>query len=375
MSTGIRRTGIWGKRVVAAALAVLAAGALSAPALAQQKVVHIYNWSDYIDPDVLKDFTKETGIKVVYDTYDSNDTLETKLLAGRSGYDVVVPSASNLAREIKAGALKKLDKAKLPNLTHMWDFVAKGLADYDPGNQYAVNYMWGTTGIGYNVDQIARRLPNAPVDSWDMIFKPEILAKFADCGVNLLDSSDDLIPPALLYLGLNPDSHNVADIAKAGDLLKKIRPFVRKFNSSEYIDGLANGDICLAVGYSGDILQARARAVEAMKGVKVAYSIPKEGALLWFDSFAIPRDAPHTAEALTFVNYMARPEIAARNSNFLKYANGNKASQKLVDPTVLGDPAIYPDEAMLKKLFLTHAYDARTQREATRIWTAVKAGK
>ncbi|MFO1184412.1 MAG: polyamine ABC transporter substrate-binding protein [Bauldia sp.] len=374
MSMGIWTKGIWSKRIVAAVLAGLAA-AVAAPALAQQKVVHIYNWSDYIDPQVLKDFTKETGIRVVYDTYDSNDTLETKLLAGRTGYDVVVPSASNLAREIKAGALKKLDKAKLPNLKNLWDFVTKGLADYDPGNQYAVNYMWGTTGIGYNVDQVAKRLPSAPLDSWDMIFKVEVISKLADCGVNLLDSSDDLIPPALLYLGLNPDSHNVTDIAKAGDLLKKIRPFVRKFNSSEYIDALANGDICLTVGYSGDILQARTRAVEAKKGVKVGYSIPKEGALLWFDSFAIPRDAPHTNEALAFIDYMSRPEIAARNSNFLKYANGNKESQKLIDPTVFGDPSIYPDEAMMKKLFLTHAYDARTQREATRIWTAVKAGK
>src|SRR4051812_1695241 len=211
--------------VAAVALAVPLA---IAPVLAADKIVHVYNWSDYIDPDVLKDFTKETGIKVVYDTYDSNDTLETKLLAGKSGYDIVVPSAANLAREIRAGALRKLDKTKLPNLAHIWTDIAKRMADYDPGNQYSVNYMWGTTGLGYNIDQIKKRMPDAPLNSWDMIFKPEVISKFADCGINLLDSSDDLLSPALLYLGLNPDSHNVADIDKAGALLKKIRPYIQK---------------------------------------------------------------------------------------------------------------------------------------------------
>jgi putrescine transport system substrate-binding protein len=358
-------------RQLAASAAVVFALATSASA--DDKTVNVYNWSDYIDPDVLADFTKETGIKVVYDVYDNNDIVETKLLAGGSGYDLVVPTDSNVARQIKAGTLLELDKSKIPNLTHMWDFITKRLDRYDPGNKFAVNYMWGTDGFGYNVDKIKAIMPDAPVDSWDMIFKPEIVSKFKDCGVYLLDAPEDVLQSALNYLGLNPDSKDPADIEKAGELVKSIRPYIQKFNSSEYINALANGDICLAMGYSGDVLQARTRAEEAKAGVKIAYTIPKEGALMWFDSFVIPKDAPHPDAAYAFINFMEKPENAARNSNYVSYANGNKDSQQFLSDEVKNDTAIYPDQATLDRLFTSTTYEPKVQRLITRLWTNLKS--
>jgi putrescine transport system substrate-binding protein len=350
--------------------------ALTPPsASAQDKVVNVYNWSDYVGEGVLDDFTKETGIKVVYDVYDSNEMLETKLLAGGSGYDIIVPSDRNLARMIQAGVVQKLDKSKIPNLANVWPAIAERLATYDPGNEYAVNYMWGTTAIGYNVDKIKERMPDAPADSWDMIFKPEVIAKFADCGVHVLDSPDDLVPAALNYLGLDPNSKDPGDQQKAGDLLKSVRPSIQKFHSSEYINGLANGDICMAVGYSGDVLQARDRAAEAGTSIDIVYSIPKEGALIWLDAMSIPADAPHVDEAHAFIDFMNKPEIAARNSNFVFYANGNLASQQFLDDAVKSDKGIYPDEVTFAKLYATTAGDPRQQREITRIWTEVKTGQ
>jgi putrescine transport system substrate-binding protein len=348
---------------------------LTAGALAQDRVVNVYNWSDYVGEGVLDDFTEETGIKVVYDVYDSMEMMETKLLAGGSGYDVIVPTDRNLARLLQAGVLMPLDKAKIPNLTGQWDAIARRLETYDPGLSHSANYMWGTTAIGYNVDKIAERMPDAPVDSWAMIFDPEVVSKFADCGIHLLDSADDMIPAALNYLGLNPDSKDPAEIAQAGDLLKSIRPHIQKFHSSEYINALANGDICMAVGYSGDVLQARDRAAEAANNVTIAYSIPSEGALIWMDNFAIPADAPHPDEAHAFIDFMLRPDIAARNSNFVFYANGNKASQAELADEVISDKAIYPDEATLAKLYTTTPSNPRLQREMTRIWTEVKTGQ
>jgi len=355
-----------------ASVAALALMPLAASA--QERVVNVYNWSDYVGEGVLEDFTKETGIKVVYDVYDSMEMLETKLFAGSSGYDIIVPTDRNLARMIEAGLVQPLDKSKIPNLQHQWDVIAKRLETYDPGNTHATNYMWGTTGIGYNVAEIKERMPDAPLDSWAMIFDPNVISKFADCGVQVLDSPDDILPAALNYLGLNPDSKDPAELQRAGDLVKSIAPHVQKFHSSEYINALANGDICLAVGYSGDVLQARDRAEEAGNGVEIAYAIPKEGTLIWLDSFAIPKDAPHPEEAHEFINYMLRPEVAARNSNYVNYANGNLASQELLDEGVRTDPAIYPDEATLQKLYTTTPNDARVQREVTRIWTEVKTG-
>ena len=357
---------------------LLAAAALSIlplAAVAQEQVVNVYNWSDYVGEGVLDDFTEETGIKVVYDVYDSMEMMETKLLAGGSGYDIIVPTDRNLARLIEAGVVQKLDKSKIPNLANQWDVITKELEEYDPGTEHSANYMWGTTAIGYNVDKIEERMPDAPTDSWAMIFDPEVVAKFADCGVHLLDSPDDMIPAALHYLGLDPDSKNPEDIHKAGDLLKSIRPSIQKFHSSEYINALANGDICLAVGYSGDVLQARDRAAEAGNDVVVEYSIPKEGALIWLDSFAIPVDAPHPDNAHAFIDFMLRPDIAARNSNYVFYANGNKASQELIDEEVITDPAIYPAEETVNKLYTTSVSPPRVQREMTRAWTEVKTGQ
>ncbi|MDE1997086.1 MAG: extracellular solute-binding protein, partial [Rhizobiaceae bacterium] len=282
-------------------LARLAATAFAAVSLvtvahAEDKVVNIYNWSDYIDDSILADFTKETGIKVVYDTFDSNETLETKLLAGKSGYDIVVPTADFLQRQIKAGVFQKLDKSKLPNISNMWDMVMKRISTYDPGNEYAVDYMWGTNGIGYNVDKVKQILGTDDKPTLDVIFDPKVAAKFKDCGIYMLDAPKDVIPTALAYLGLDPNSTKPEDFAKAQALLTSIRPFVRKFHSSEYINALANGDICIAFGYSGDVLQARNRAADAKNGVNVDYAIPKQ-AQMWFDVMAIPADAPHVAEA------------------------------------------------------------------------------
>ncbi len=345
------------------------------PAAAEDPVLNVYNWSDYVGEGVLEDFTKETGIKVVYDTYDSMEMMETKLLAGGSGYDIIVPTDRNLARLIQANLVMPLDKSKIPNIANQWDEIARRLETYDPGLEHATNYMWGTTGIGYNVEKIKALMPDAPLDSWAMIFDPNIVSKFKDCGIQLLDSSDDILPAALNYLGLNPDSKDPADLQKGGDLLKSIRPNIQKFHSSEYINGLANGDICMAVGYSGDVLQARDRAAEANNGVTIGYSIPKEGALIWLDSFAIPADAPHPENAHKFIDFMLRPDIAARNSDFVNYANGNKASQEKLDEKVLKDPAIYPSAETLAKLYTTTPNDPRTQREITRIWTEVTTGQ
>lgn len=352
-----------------ALVASLVAGVASA------KEVRIYNWSDYIDEEVLKDFEKETGIKPIYDVFDSYELLETKLLAGGSGYDVVVPTGPFLSRQISAGVFQKLDKSKLPNLKNAWPLIQERTAIYDPGNEYSINYMWGTTGIGYNKAKIEERMKDAPVNSWDLIFKPEIVSKFKDCGIFLLDAADDIIPVALLYLGLDPNSSDPKDLEKAGELLQSIRPNIQKFHSSEFINALANGDICIAVGYSGDILQARDRAEEAKNGVEVGYHIPKEGAQMWFDQMAIPADAKHVEEAHVFLNYILKPEVIAKASNYVNYANGNLASQEFIDPEIKGDTSIFPDEDTLKRLFVKKSYDAKTQRVVTRVWTKVTTGQ
>jgi putrescine transport system substrate-binding protein len=354
---------------------IASAGPLAAQAK-KERVVNIYNWSDYIDPAVIEDFTKTTGIKVRYDTFDSNDTLETKLLTGKSGYDVVVPTAYFLERQIKAGVFQKLDRSKLSNIGNVWPQIAARLSTYDPGNLYAVNYMWGTTGIGFNVKKLREILgPNAAIDSWDMVFKPENLAKFALCGVMMLDSSDDILPAALRYLRLDPNTKDASELEKAADLVAKVRPSVRKFHSSEYLNSLASGEVCFVVGWSGDIKQAQKRGVEAKSGIDIGYAIPKEGAQMWFDNFAIPKDAKNIDEAHEFINYMLRPEAAARNSNFISYANGNLASQPLIDKAIFSDPTVYPDEATMKTLYTIVAHDQKTQRVLNRLWTKVKTGR
>jgi putrescine transport system substrate-binding protein len=363
-------------RIFLITVAALSLG-MSRPASAQSsRVVNVYNWSDYIDPKVLENFTAETGIKVQYDTFDANETLETKLLAGKSGYDVVVPTAYFLERQIKAGVFQRLDKGRLKNLGNVWPEIAKRLAVYDPGNQYAVNYMWGTTGIGYNINAVRKRMgPDAKIESWDIVFRPENLAKFRDCGVQMLDSPDDIIPAALHFLGLNPNSTNPAELDKAAALLEKIRPLVRKFHSSEYLDALAVGEICLVVGWSGDIKQAQKRALETKNGVMIGYSIPKEGAQMFFDNLAIPNDATHIAEAHAFIDYLLRPDVAAKNSDLVAYANGNLASQKFIEKSVLEDKSIYPDFETLSRLYTVGARDQKSQRLVNRLWTKIKTGR
>lgn len=361
------------KGLMAGAAAV---GMMAGAAQAQDRTVNVYNWSDYIDESILEDFTKETGIKVVYDVFDSNEILETKLLAGGTGYDVVVPTGSFLSRQIQAGVFAKLDKSQLSNLDNMWADIEARVEKYDPGNEYSINYMWGTTGLGYNVDKVTAALGDgAPVDSWSLLFDTANLEKLQGCGIHVLDAPTELIPAALNYLGMDPDSKDAGDIEKAGELLKTIRPYIQKFHSSEYINALANGDICLAVGWSGDVLQARDRAAEADNGVNVAYSIPKEGALMWFDQMAIPADAPNMAEAHEFLNFIMRPEVMAKASNYVYYANGNEASKPFLNDDVIGDPAIYPTEESVKNLYTVTAYGPRVQRTVTRTWTAVKSGQ
>jgi putrescine transport system substrate-binding protein len=362
-----------------AAFAATVAGVLAASvsfAQAQQRSVNFYNWSNYMAPGVLEEFTKETGIKVTYDTFDANETVETRLLAGKSGYDVVVPTAYFLQRQIAANIFQKLDKSKIPNLANAWPEITKRLAIYDPGNVFAANYMWGTTGIGYNVKKVQEILgPDAKLDSWSAVFVPENLTKFKDCGIQMLDSADDILPAALNYLGLDPNSTKQADLEKAAELVSKVRPYVRKFHSSEYLNALATGEICFVVGWSGDIKQAQSRAAEAKNVIEIGYGIPKEGAQMFFDNFAIPADAKNVAEAHELINYLYRPDVAAKNSDYLSYANGNLASQKLIDPKIFNDKTIYPDEATLNRLFVITARDPATQRIINRLWTRVKTGR
>lgn len=360
-----------------AAAAALGLALAAGPAGAQDnKELRIFNWSDYVNPEVLDAFKKETGITVVYDTFDQMETVETKLLAGKTGYDLVVVTASFLPRHIPLGLYTPIDAAKVPNLKNAWPEIQQRLSKYDPGNKFAVNYMWGTTGIGYNTAKIKERLGNdAVIDSWSIVFDPEKLKKLSNCGVHVLDAVEEMFPAALRYLGLDPDSKKEADLNKAGELLRKIRPHIQKFHSSEYINALANGDICLAVGYSGDVLQARKRASEARNKVEIAYSIPKEGALMWFDSFVIPKDAGNPDAALKFIDFVNRPDMAAKNSDFIQYANGNIASKPLLSAEVRDNPGIYPPEAVMGRLYTITPYDQKTQRLVNRLWTRVKSGR
>lgn len=349
---------------------------LSALAAKAQGEVRVYNWSDYINPAVLDAFTRETGIKVIYDTFDQMETVETKLITGKSGYDLVVVTASFLPRHIPLKLYTELDKSKLPNLSHLWPDIVGRLAKYDPGNRFAVNYMWGTTGLGYNLKKVREKLgPQAEVDSWSILFDPAKVSKLASCGVHVLDATEEMFPAALRYLGLNPDSKAEGDLRKAADLLAKIKPHIQKFHSSEYITALANGDICLAVGYSGDVLQAKKRAAEAKNGVEIGYAIPREGALMWFDSFVIPADAANKEAAYKLIDYLNRPEVAASNSVFIQYASPNLSAQKHVAPEILKDPGIYPSAETLARLYTITPFDEKTQRVVNRLWTRVKTGR
>lgn len=357
-------------------LAMTLAGAAAGAAQAQEKVLHVYNWSDYIAEDTLENFTKETGIKVVYDVFDSNEVLEAKLLAGSSGYDVVVPSNPFLAKQIKAGVFQKLDKSKLSNWENLDKSLLKALDPSDPGNQYAIPYMWGTIGIGYNVDKVKAVLgDNAPVDSWDLVFKPENIEKLKACGVSFLDSPTEILPAALHYLGYAPDSGKADELKKAEELFMQIRPHVAYFHSSKYISDLANGETCVAIGYSGDIYQAKARAEEAKNGVNVGYKIPKEGAGSFFDMVAIPADAKNVENAHVFINYLMKPEVMASITDYVQFPNANSASTPLVAEAIRTDPGIYPSQEVLQKLYTFPDLDPKTQRAMTRSWTKIKSGR
>ncbi|MGD9294658.1 MAG: polyamine ABC transporter substrate-binding protein [Roseobacter sp.] len=357
------------KLMMSSAVVALTAAAVSADE------VRVYNWSDYIDEDLLEKFEADTGLELVYDVFDSNEVLETKMLAGGSGYDVVVPSGTFLQRQISAGAFQKLDRAKLPNITNMWDAVEARTEQYDPENAYSINYMWGTTGIGANVNKVREVLgDDAPIASLSLVFDPANMEKLAECGVHFLDAPTEMIPAALKYIGEDPDSHDPEVLAKAEEVLLAVRPYVQKFHSSEYINALANGDICVAFGWSGDILQARDRAAEADNGVEVVYNAPAEGALMWFDQMAIPTDAPNPEGAHVFLNWIMDPQNMAQASNYVYYANGNAASKEYLVEDVIGDPAIYPDDATMENLYTTTPYPAKVQRVVTRMWTKVKSG-
>jgi putrescine transport system substrate-binding protein len=362
-----------------AAATPAAQGAAALPAAtpvdATEKVLNIYNWSDYIAADTIANFEKETGIKVRYDVFDSNEVLEAKLLAGNTGYDIVVPSASFVARQIKAGIFQPLDKTKLPNYANLDPELMKVLAGYDAGNQHIVPWLWGTTGIGYNVKKIKERMPDAPIGSWDLILKPEIVAKFKDCGVTMLDSPAEVVPTSLRYLGLPTGSQNAADLAKAEALMMTVRPSIKYFHSSQYINDLANGEICLVMGWSGDVFIARDRAAEANNGNEIAYFIPREGALMWFDTMGIPKDAKHTDNAYKFLDYVMRPKVIAAVSNLVKYPNGNAASTQYVDEAIRNDPAIYPDAATKANLFPNVVNTPEYDRLATRAWTRIKTNQ
>ena len=339
------------------------------------KVLNLYIWSDYLAANTLSDFEKQTGIKVHVAYFDTNETLETKLLAGSSGYDVVVPTASYFERQIKAGVYLTLDKSKLPNLKNMDPQLMAKVALHDPDNAHGIIYMWGTNGIGYNEKMIKELMPDAPLDSWRMVFDPAVASKIAKCGISVLDSPAEMMRAVYSYLGKDPNSQNPDDLAQGEAVLLKIRPYIRNINSSEYIEALANGDLCLAVGYNGDVMQARDRAREANKGIEIKYAVPKEGSILWFDMLAIPKDAPDPDSAYAYLNYIMTPQVIADISNFKRYANGNAASQPLVLPAVKDDPGIYPPPEQRQKLAVQLADSADQTRAITRVWQKFKTGQ
>ena len=369
----------WLPAVCALALTACGGGQPEAgmPAKApEEKVLNVYNWSDYIAEDTVANFAKSTGIQVRYDVFDSNEVLETKLLTGRSGYDVVVPSGNFLERQIKAGAFRKLDKSKLPNWKNLDPEVMQQLALHDPGNQYAVPWLWATTGLGYNIAKVRAALGAAvPVNSWALVFDPKLAAKLQGCGITLLDSAPEVFGSALIYLGRDPNSEKPEDLKAATDLLMSVRPYIKYFHSSQYVNDLANGEVCVSLGWSGDVLQARDRAAEARNGVEIAYLVPKEGALIGFDVLVIPADAKHPGNAHAWINNAMDPSVIAAISNTVNYANGVVMSRPLLDDAVRNDLGIFPDAATRAKL---HAHLAESQeysRAANRAWSRVRTGR
>lgn len=358
--------------VAVAAVAVVSG--FNSAAAEEEKILNIYNWSDYIDPEIIPMFEKETGIKVVYDVFDSNEVLDAKILSGKTGYDIVAPGLDFMARQQKAGVYLQLDKSKLPNLANIDPVQLSFVAKLDPDNAHGIPYFVGTAGIAYNKKMIEERLgKDFDMKTWDVIFKPDILSKLKDCGVAILNAPTEVIPTALNYLGLDPNSTNLDDYKKAEELLLKMRPNVTYFHSSQNINDLANGDICITLGWSGDVLQAADRAEEAQNGVEIEYLVPREGALMFYDMFAIPKDADHVENAYKFMNFIMRPDIAAKNSSYVSYDNANKAAVPMVIDKVRNNPNIYIPEEQLKKMWVPEVHPRKINKEMTKIWNRVKA--
>jgi putrescine transport system substrate-binding protein len=341
----------------------------------EEPVVNVYNWADYIGPTTLADFERKTGIKVNYDTYDSNEILETKLLTGRTGYDIAIPSLTNLERLARAGAFRKLDKSKLPNLANMDPWVQRNMAVSDPGNEFAVNYMWGTIGIGYVPKLVEKALGTPVIDSWSAVFDPAIASKLSSCGIALLDAPEDVFASALVYLGLDPNSEKPEDLAAAEALLRMVRPYLRYIDAYRHVDDLASGEICVSLSWNGQVIQARERGAEAVNPVGVAYANPKEGSTLWFDAIGIPADALHPGNAHVFLNFLMEPEVIAAISRQIRYANGNAAARAIMDESLTGDPAVYPPAETVEKLQPFRAHTQAYSRETNRAWTRIKSGQ
>jgi putrescine transport system substrate-binding protein len=374
----VRRTAILALGCVAALVLNACGGGKSGGGAADSgssKVLNLYIWSDYLAPNTLSDFEKQTGIKIHVAYYDTNETLETKLLAGSSGYDIVVPTASYFERLIKAGAFTALDKSRLPNLKNMDTELMQKVKQNDPDNGHGVIYLWGTNGIGYNEKMVKALMPDAPLDSWRMVFDPAVASKLSKCGISVLDSPAEMLRAVYSYMGKDPNSQNADDLVQAEAILTKIRPYISSINSSGYIEALANGDTCVAVAYNGDVMQSRDRAKEANKGIEIKYALPKEGSIVWFDMLAIPKEAPNLESAYAFMNYMMTPQVIADVSNFKRYADANAAAQPLVLPAVKDDPAIYPTPAQREHLTLQSADSAEQTRAITRIWQKFKTGQ
>ncbi|WP_026878440.1 polyamine ABC transporter substrate-binding protein [Ignatzschineria larvae DSM 13226] len=341
----------------------------------QAQEVRVYNWTDYIDPELITEFTDQTGIKVIYDTFDSNEVLLAKTLTGNSGYDIVVPSDYTLIYMTQADAVQKIDRSKLQNIGNIWPFVEERLEELPGATEYSVPYMWGTTGIAYNVDKIQELVPDAPLDSMELLFNPEYASKLASCGIYVIDSPSEFYPMLMRYLGLDPESTSDADLAKANEVLEGIRPYITKFHSSEYINAMANGDACLSLGWSGDLYLAKARAKEANAGVNIEYFIPKEGGLLWFDQLAILKNAKNVDEAYAFIDFLLDAKVNARAADYVEYATSNEAAFPYVNQELLNDKALYPSEETLSLLNVKQPYTQREQKKLMRQWLKIKAQK
>jgi putrescine transport system substrate-binding protein len=338
-------------------------------------VLNLYIWTDYVAPDTIASFEKQTGIKVRISYFDTNESLEARMLTGNSGFDVVLPTAPFFQRQIRSGAYLPLDKAKLPNLVNLDPAIMARVALNDPGNAHGVVYAWGTYGIGYNAKMVADALPNAPLNSWRLIFDPAYAAKLAKCGINFLDAPAGVVRLVLKYLGKNPNAATPQDLADVETVLTKIRPYVRTIDSSIDIQAMANGDICVALGYNGSFVQARNRAKEAKNGMNIGYSIPDEGSLLWFDMLAIPRDAPNAANAHLFINHLMAPQVIANISNFIGFANANSAASPLLEASIVADPIVYPPRDQQQRLFVQAEDSPEQSRAITRLWQKFKTAQ